>query len=99
VRGWRHALHTGIPAEGKAKAFHGLFDRHILLARIHSSKGVSAHEEQMKAEEGKTEVVMVDGSACPIEGGESLQFRRGKMGHTYFAQVQLSAPSVSTELS
>jgi hypothetical protein len=76
-------------SKGESKAFNGTFDGEIFLTRIHPRERMPPHEEEMKAQHGQAEIIMICGSLGVMERVETLQFWGSKMGHAYFTEVVL----------
>jgi len=87
-QGMRRRLHRvggGAAAEREPIFLDGALDRHVALAPIAAGEGVSTHEQQVKAQQGEPEGIVVRGAAQAVKG-PALQFGRGELRHADIAR-------------
>lgn len=84
-----HLPFGGVATEGEAQFLNGAFNRHVALALIAPGKRMTAHEQQMKAQQSQAKTVVIR-SALKAVKGFALQLRRGELRNADIAGKQLS---------
>ena len=74
--------------EGEAQFLNGPFNRHVALALIAPGKRMTAHEQQVKAQQGQAKTVVIRATLKAVKGF-ALQLRRGELRDANIAGKQL----------
>ena len=90
VRRRFHLPGDGVAAKGEAAFADGPLDGHVALAPVAAGEGVAAHEQQVEAQQGQAEGVVIRRAPQPVER-LALQFRRGELRHADIAGKQAVA--------